>query len=115
MIRLTAKLWTVVLVGLGLFTLLLAGENLYSRPLLSLFVYAIHGGSLPPRMWIPANASHSAIKVKRIRTKTARADVGVAPAGLRRQADRVPRCGELSRGAGRAVLEFRAAVPVYQD
>ena len=80
MIRLSAKLWTVVLVGLALFTLLLAGENLYSRPLLSLFVSAIHGGSLPPRMWIPANTSHSAIKVKRIRTKTARADVGIAPA-----------------------------------
>lgn len=48
-----AKFWTIVLVGLAFLMVALAGEQLYSRPLLSLLVQEFHGGSLPARMWIP--------------------------------------------------------------
>jgi len=39
-----AKVWTVLLTSLALLTLALAGEQIYSRPLLSLVISAIHGG-----------------------------------------------------------------------
>ena len=54
-----AKFWTVLLISLALLTLALAGEQLYSRPLLSLVIGAIHGGSLPARMWIPSDGFHA--------------------------------------------------------
>jgi len=74
-----AKLWTVVLTCLALLTLALAGEQLYSRPLLSLVVSAIHGGSLPARMWIPSDGLHRARMVKRVRPAAGAADSAVDP------------------------------------
>src|SRR5271170_1487836 len=74
-----AKLWTVVLIALALLMLALAGEQLYSRPLLSLVISAIHGGSLPARMWIPGDRFHAARPVKRMRPRTFAADSESAP------------------------------------
>src|SRR5271156_2122092 len=74
-----AKLWTVVLIALALLMLALAGEQLYSRPLLSLVISAIHGGSLPARMWIPGDRFHAARPVKRLRPTTFAADSESAP------------------------------------
>src|SRR5271166_4379605 len=74
-----AKLWTVVLTCLALLTLALAGEQLYSRPLLSLVVGAIHGGGLPARMWIPGDELHRARLVKRVRPRTLAANFAAAP------------------------------------
>src|SRR5271156_130122 len=74
-----AKLWTVLLIALALLMLALAGEQLYSRPLLSLVISAIHGGSLPARMWIPGDRFHAARPVKRMRPRTFAADSESAP------------------------------------
>ena len=74
-----AKLWTVLLISLALLMLALAGEQLYSRPLLSLVISAIHGGSLPARMWIPSDGFHAARPVKRVRPRTFAADSESAP------------------------------------
>ena len=74
-----AKFWTVLLTSLALLTLALAGEQLYSRPLLSLVIGAIHGGSLPARMWIPSDGFHAARPVKRVRPRTFAADSESAP------------------------------------
>src|SRR5271154_672876 len=74
-----AKLWTVVLIALALLMLALAGEQLYTRPLLSLVISAIHGGSLPARMWIPSDGFHAARPVKRVRPRTFAADSESAP------------------------------------
>ena len=74
-----AKVWTVLLTSLALLTLALAGEQLYSRPLLSLVIGAIHGGSLPARMWIPSDGFHAAMPVKRTRPRTFAADSESAP------------------------------------
>src|SRR5271170_2933940 len=59
--------------------LLLAGERLYSRPLLSLVVRALHGGGLPARMWIPAQGGRRARPVKRMRPRASTADSEFAP------------------------------------
>src|SRR5271169_6218005 len=74
-----AKLWTIVLIALALLMLALAGEQLYSRPLLSLVVGAIHGGGLPARMWIPSDGLHRARMVKRVRPRIPAADFAAAP------------------------------------
>src|SRR5271166_2168221 len=74
-----AKLWTVVLTCFALLTLALAGEQIYSRPLLSLVVGAIHGGSLPARMWIPSDGLHPARTVWRVRPAAGAADSAVDP------------------------------------
>jgi hypothetical protein len=74
-----AKFWTILLIGLALLMLALAGEELYSRPLLSLVISAIHGGSLPARMWIPSDRSHAARPVKRVRPRNFAADSESAP------------------------------------
>ena len=74
-----AKFWTVLLISLALLLLALAGEQLYSRPLLSLVIGAIHGGSLPARMWIPSDGFHAARPVKRVRPRTFAADSESAP------------------------------------
>ena len=74
-----AKFWTILLISLALLTLALAGEQLYSRPLLSLVIGAIHGGSLPARMWIPSDGFHAARPVKRMRPRTFAADSESAP------------------------------------
>src|SRR5271155_1643269 len=74
-----AKIWTVLLIALALLMLALAGEQLYSRPLLSLVIGAIHGGSLPARMWIPSDGFHAARPVKRVRPRTFAADSESAP------------------------------------
>ena len=74
-----AKFWTVLLISLALLMLALAGEQLYSRPLLSLVIGAIHGGSLPARMWIPSDGFHAARPVKRMRPRTFAADSESAP------------------------------------
>ena len=73
------KFWTVVLTSLGLLMLVLAGEQLYSRPLLSLVVRALHGGGLPARMWIPAREGRRAMLVKRRRLSASTSDSRVAP------------------------------------
>lgn len=73
------KFWTVVLTSLGLLMLVLAGEQLYSRPLLSLVVRALHGGGLPARMWIPAREGRRAMLVKRRRLSASTSDSMVAP------------------------------------
>ena len=74
-----AKFWTVLLISLALLMLALAGEQLYSRPLLSFVIGAIHGGSLPARMWIPSDGFHAARPVKRTRPRTFAADSESAP------------------------------------
>ena len=74
-----AKFWTVLLIALALLMLALAGEQLYSRPLLSLVISAIHGGSLPARMWIPSDGFHAARPVKRVRPRTFAADSESVP------------------------------------
>jgi FG-GAP-like repeat len=74
-----AKFWTILLISLALLTLALAGVQLYSRPLLSLVISAIHGGSLPARMWIPSDRSHAARPVKRMRPRNFAADSESAP------------------------------------
>src|SRR5271156_1220210 len=74
-----AKLWTVLLIALALLMLALAGEQLYSRPLLSLVISAIHGGSLPARMWVSSDVFHAARLVKRVRPRTFAADSESAP------------------------------------
>ena len=74
-----AKFWTVLLIALALLMLALAGEQLYSRPLLSLVIGAIHGGSLPARMWIPSDGFHAARPVKRMRPRTFAADSESVP------------------------------------
>ncbi len=74
-----AKFWTILLISLALLTLALAGVQLYSRPLLSLVISAIHGGSLPARMWIPSDRSHAARPVKRVRPRNFAADSESAP------------------------------------
>src|ERR1700733_1591734 len=74
-----AKFWTILLISLALLTLALAGVELYSRPLLSLVISAIHGGSLPARMWIPSDRSHAARPVKRVRPRNFAADSESAP------------------------------------
>ena len=55
------------------------GEQLYSRPLLSLVISAIHGGSLPARMWIPSDGFHAARPLKRMRPRTFAADSESVP------------------------------------
>ena len=55
------------------------GRTAHSRPLLSLVVGAIHGGSLPARMWIPSDGFHAARPVKRKRPRTFAADLESAP------------------------------------
>ena len=74
-----AKFWTILLISLALLMLALAGEQLYSRPLLSLVIGAIHGGSLPARMWIPSDGFHAARPVKRVRPRTFAADSASVP------------------------------------
>jgi len=74
-----AKFWTILLISLALLTLALAGVQLYSRPLLSLVISAIHGGSLPARMWIPSDRSNAARPVKRMRPRNFAADSESAP------------------------------------
>jgi hypothetical protein len=77
----TEKLWTVVLVGLAFLMVALAGERLYSRPMLSLVVRALHGGSLPHRMWLPAHASRGTMMIKRARPNFAAVD-SITPAPI---------------------------------
>ena len=74
-----AKFWTILLISLALLMLALAGVQLYSRPLLSLVISAIHGGSLPARMWIPSDGFHAARPVKRVRPRTFAADSESVP------------------------------------
>jgi hypothetical protein len=73
------KIWTVVLTSLGLLMLVLAGEQLYSRPLLSLVVRALHSGGLPAQMWIPSPGGRRAMLVKRVRLRASTSDSAVAP------------------------------------
>ncbi len=72
--RWIGRLWTIVLVGLAFLMLALAGERLYSRPLLSMLVRALHEGSLPHVMWMPARGPGG----ERMMVKRMRPDLAVA-------------------------------------
>lgn len=109
-----AKFWTVVLVALAFLMLALAGQELYSRPLLSLLVQEFHGGSLPARMWIPEGGSRRSRVVKRVRPDFVLADPEAAALSMTSPIDLLGAENFLGRPAS-AILEFLAALFLSQD
>jgi hypothetical protein len=76
------KGWTVALVCVISMVLVVEVGHTYSRPLISMLIRVMHGGSLPLRMWVPAQGSAAAVGTRmagRVRPSSVAPAVASAP------------------------------------